>query len=158
MNENASIIEKFYRSFKDKNLPAMLECYHEEVEFSDPVFTDLKGKSAHAMWMMLVERGGDLQISFKNVKAEGSEGSADWTAIYTFSKTNRKITNHIHAEFKFRDGKIVWHKDKFSLWKWAGMALGLPGYFLGFTPMISNQIRNDAQQGLKLYMKRKKLG
>lgn len=157
MNKNEELIQKFYQSFKDKNTPAMLDCYHEEVEFTDPVFTGLKGNAAKAMWMMLVERGGDLQITYKNITANENEGSADWTAIYTFTKTNRKITNHIHAQFKFKDGKIISHKDKFSLWKWAGMALGFSGYLLGFTPMITNQIKNDANQGLKLYMKRKKM-
>jgi len=157
MNQYEELIQKFYQSFKDKNIPAMLECYHDEVEFSDPVFINLKGNAVKAMWAMLIERGTDLQISYKNISANEKKGSADWTAMYTFSKTNRKIINNIHAKFKFKDGKIIEHRDKFSLWKWAGMALGFPGYLLGFTPMITNQIKSDAEQSLKLYMKRKKI-
>lgn len=157
MNPNEALIQKFYQSFKDKNTSAMLECYDENVEFFDPVFLHLKGKEVFAMWSMLIERGQDLDISYGNIKANEEEGSAEWTATYIFGKTNRRIKNHIKAKFRFQNGKIVWHKDNFSLWKWAGMALGFSGYLLGFTSLIQDQIKNEAQTGLKLYMKRKKI-
>jgi hypothetical protein len=37
------------------------------------------------------------------------------------------------------------------------MALGLTGYFLGFTPFIQNQIKSDAVTSLKMYIKRKRM-
>ncbi len=157
MDPNEALIQKFYQSFQDKNLHAMLECYDENVEFFDPVFLHLKGKEVFAMWSMLIERGTDLKVSYQNIRANEQGGSAEWTASYTFTKTNRLIKNRIKANFKIRNEKIVWHKDSFSLWKWAGMALGVSGYLLGFTSFIQDQIKNEAQTGLKLYMKRKKI-
>lgn len=135
----------------------MASLYAEDAHFSDPVFTDLNGVEVGSMWKMLIERSSDLKIEFSNVKADDSTGSADWVATYPFSKTKRLITNRIHAEFTFADGKIKTHKDTFSLWKWAGMALGLKGTLFGWSGSVQNKIRNEAQTGLKLWMKRKRI-
>jgi ketosteroid isomerase-like protein len=157
MNQNEVLITKFYTNFQQKSAAGMIECYHDDIHFSDPAFQNLKGIEAKAMWQMLIERSSTLKITFSNVKATENEGSADWIAEYIFSKTNRQVVNKIHAEFKFKDGKIIDHKDNFNLWKWAGMALGITGYLLGFTPNVKNKIREDAMSGLKLFMKRKRM-
>ncbi len=154
---NEDLIHKFYNSFSEKNSSGMIECYSDSIEFQDPVFGILTGSKPKAMWQMLIERSSGLQISFSNVAANDQTGSADWVAEYDFSKTNRRVTNRIHAEFTFKDGKIATHKDTFSLWKWAGMALGIKGTLLGFTPFVQNKIKSEAISGLELYMKRKRI-
>ena len=60
MHPNAALIEQFYQGFQKKDHAAMAACYHPDIHFSDPVFTDLKGFRAGAMWHMLTERGKDL--------------------------------------------------------------------------------------------------
>lgn len=157
MNTNEELITKFYTAFQAKDGNTMSNSYHADAEFSDPAFQNLKGKEVGAMWMMLVERGQNLSIRFSNVKADDTHGSADWEADYSFSKTGRMVYNKIHAEFTFQDGKIKTHKDSFSLWKWAGMAMGPVGNFLGWLPLIQNKIRKEAMTGLSLYMKRKRI-
>ncbi|MCB1177869.1 MAG: nuclear transport factor 2 family protein [Leptospiraceae bacterium] len=157
MNENEITIQKFFQFFRDKNVEAMLDCYHQDIEFSDPVFGKLQGIAVRGMWKMLLERSPDLIIESYNIRADENKGSAEWKATYTFSKTNRVIVNKVNSKFTFLDGKIIAQKDKFSMWKWAGMALGLGGYILGFTSVIKNQVRSDALNGLKIYMKRKKV-
>jgi ketosteroid isomerase-like protein len=57
MTANEKLIEKFYTAFQNKDYARMAACYHDEVRFSDPVFTILYGSQAKAMWHMLVERG-----------------------------------------------------------------------------------------------------
>ena len=57
----------------------------------------------------------------------------------------------------FENGKIKDHKDSFSLWKWARMALGASGLFLGWSGAVQGKIRKEAQGGLKLWMKRKRI-
>lgn len=136
----------------------MLECYHEDVEFHDPVFLDLKGWRAGAMWRMLVEKAKDLEIDFTVKDADENTGHAHWNAHYPFGKTGRMVHNSIDAAFEFKDGKIIKHRDTFSLWKWAGMALGLSGTFLGWTPSVQNKIRKESQTGLEMFIKRNKLG
>ena len=37
------------------------------------------------------------------------------------------------------------------------MALGLQGVLLGWTPMVQNKIRGEANTGLEMFIKRKKL-
>lgn len=108
----------------------MIGCYHNDVHFSDPVFTDLHGNRAKAMWHMLCRRGHDLQVMFDNVQADGNDGQAHWEATYTFS-TDRKVHNVIEARFVFAEGKIIEHEDDFDLWRWTRMALGPLGWFLG---------------------------
>ncbi len=44
----------------------------------------------------------------------GGRGSARWEAVYPFSETGRIVHNRIRAEFRFRDGKIIEHRDHFT--------------------------------------------
>ncbi len=149
--DNKTVIETFYTTFQQKDYASMIACYHEDIRFSDPVFTDLQGKQAKAMWHMLCERGKDLQITFNNVQADGDLGSAHWEATYTFS-TGRKVHNVIDAQFKFADGKIIDHQDTFDLWKWTRMALGFSGILLGWSPMVKNKVRTMGMSGLDAFI------
>lgn len=146
------LIEKFYSSFQQRDWQGMQSCYHDKVNFSDPVFQNLNGGDAKAMWHMLASSAKDLKISFSNTRVDGNRGSCDWEAWYTFSKTGRPVHNRIHAEFEFADGKIIRHADTFDLTRWAGMALGLPGKLLGWTPFIQNKIRATAASGLTRFL------
>ncbi len=150
--ENEQIIQTFYESFAQNNVDGMVSCYHDEIEFSDPAFGVLKGADAKNMWRMLIERGkGEIKIAFSNISANEKTGSADWTADYLFSKTGRKVHNEIHAEFEFKDGKILRHTDTFDIWKWSKQALGLPGVLLGWSSFMQNKIRQTATDSLREY-------
>ncbi|MCB1325444.1 MAG: nuclear transport factor 2 family protein [Spirochaetales bacterium] len=157
MHKNEELITKFYSSFQKLDHEGMNACYHDDVAFSDPVFKDLKGWRAKAMWRMLCERAQDFTLEFRDVKADDSSGSAYWEPTYKFSKTGNTIVNKINARFEFKDGKIIKHTDSFSLYRWARMALGLQGVLLGWTPMVQNKIRGEANTGLEMFIKRKKL-
>jgi ketosteroid isomerase-like protein len=150
--ENERLIRQFYEAFARGDADAMIACYADEIEFSDPAFGQLKGADAKNMWKMLVERGkGNIRIEFKNVSADGDKGAADWTADYVFSKTGRKVFNEIHAEFEFRNGKISRHTDAFDIWKWSRQALGLSGLLLGWSTFMQNKIRQNARESLREY-------
>lgn len=157
MHPNEELIHKFYDAFSKKDSKTMSECYSDSNEFSDEAFVGLKGNATRAMWSMLCERAVNFSISSSNIKADDKSGSADWIATYDFSKTGRRIENHIHAEFVFENGKIIKHRDRFNLWKWAGMALGWKGYLLGFLPFMRKKISSEAMTGLTMYMKRNKI-
>jgi hypothetical protein len=153
LNSNQELIEEFYKAFQQRNHQGMIACYHPEVHFSDPVFMDLYGNQAKAMWHMLCERGKDLQVSFGDVWADERNGRAHWEATYTFS-TGRKVHNAIDAAFEFQDGLIIRHQDTFDLWRWTRMALGPMGLFLGWTPLVQNRVRRTALAGLEKFMAR----
>ena len=50
---NAALITRFYQAFQQLDAETMASCYSEDVQFSDPVFTDLRGAAADDMWRML---------------------------------------------------------------------------------------------------------
>ncbi len=148
MHPHAQLLENFYAAFAKRDADAMAACYHPEVVFSDPVFTELRGERAGAMWKMLCHRGKDLRVVSSAISADDSVGRAHWDADYTFSQTGRAVHNVIDATFRFRDGKIVEHRDRFDLYAWTRMALGPVGVLLGWTPMVQNKIRRTAMAGL----------
>ena len=152
MHPNAQLLETFYTAFQRRDHEAMARCYHPAVHFSDPVFTDLRGPRAAAMWRMLCERGKDLELTFGDVRADDRGGSARWEARYTFSQTGRPVHNVIDAEFGFEDGLIARHRDGFPLWRWAAMALGAQGRLLGWLPPVQQRIRDQAARALDAFI------
>lgn len=150
--ENKQLIRNFYESFARNDAAGMIACYHDKIEFKDPAFGTLQGEDAKNMWRMLIENGkGNIKINFENVAADEEKGSADWTAEYVFSKTGKKVVNNVHAEFSFKDGKIIRHVDEFDLWKWSKQALGTTGLLLGWSPFLKNKIRQNAVSALRKY-------
>ncbi|MGI9094164.1 MAG: nuclear transport factor 2 family protein [Thermoleophilaceae bacterium] len=138
------LIERFYQAFDEGDGDAMAACYAPHVQFSDPVFTDLRGSRAGAMWRMLTEGSGDLRVELLEHQADEARGSAHWRAHYTFTETGRPVVNDIQASFRFGDGLIVEHRDQFSFHRWARQALGPVGLALGWTPLLRAAVRRKA--------------
>ena len=151
MHPNAALITRFYEAFQRRDAKAMAACYHPDVVFEDPAFGELTGDDARTMWALLCARAKDLDISFRDVAADDIKGHAHWEARYTFSQTGRKVHNKIDAEFGFRDGLIVDHRDGFSFWDWSRQALGAPGLLLGWSPILKARVRSNARGGLQAY-------
>jgi ketosteroid isomerase-like protein len=140
------VIERLYGAFSRGDADTMATCYHPDVHFSDPVFTDLNGPEVMKMWRTLLTRSDDLEIVLGQHGAEGETGFAHWTARYTFSQTGREVVNEVDAEFRFRNGLIADHRDSFDFWKWSRMALGTPGLLLGWSPIVKNKVREQSRQ------------
>lgn len=155
MHANAALLEKFYSAFQRLDAETMASCYASDIQFSDPVFTNLQGNEAADMWRMLTSKAQDFSLVFDGVSADDKKGQAHWIATYTFSQTGRIVVNDIHASFSFRNGKIIRHQDHFDLWKWSRQALGNKGLLLGWTPMVKNAIRKQAAKGLYLFRQKK---
>ena len=84
---NLALIERFYRAFDERDGEAMAACYAPDVRFSDPVFPDLRGARAGAMWRMLTGSSKDLRVELLEHEADEARGSAHWRA-----------TLHVHPE------------------------------------------------------------
>ena len=153
MTINEQLITNFYKSFKNKDYKTMQNCYADTAVFNDEVFVNLNADEVRGMWEMFCIKGKDLEIDFSNVWADEKTGTAEWTASYIFSKTNRKVVNHIRASFLFADGKIVSHTDRFNFYNWASQALGTTGSLLGWTSFIKNKVRKQGRKNLIAYMK-----
>jgi ketosteroid isomerase-like protein len=153
---NTQLITEFYTAFSQHDYARMAACYHDEIEFTDPAFGNLKGPQAKAMWKMLLERsGGKLKVVFSNVEADEKSGRAHWEAFYEFSKTGRAVHNKIDATFEFKDGKIIKHVDHFNLWRWSQQALGVSGWLLGYTSFFKKKLHLQTSKALSNFMSNK---
>lgn len=154
MHENAETIRAFYTAFGERDHVGMAACYHPAVRFSDPVFTDLHGDEARAMWHMLCDQGTDLKVTFSDVSADSDRGTARWEARYTFGPSGRMVHNLIGASFVFADGTIIQHTDTFDLWRWMRMAIGVTGTMIGWAPSAKRKVRETGRRGLDLFMEK----
>ncbi|MDF2793225.1 MAG: Ketosteroid isomerase-related protein [Pseudomonas orientalis] len=146
-----ALISRFYSAFQRLDAEAMVACYSDDVVFSDPAFGELRGGDAGDMWRMLTTRAKDFSLTFDQVRSDERTGSAHWVATYLFSATGNTVVNDIQARFVFRDGRICEHHDHFDLWGWSRQALGTKGLLLGWTPLVRNAVRAQANKGLKAF-------
>jgi hypothetical protein len=144
---DADLIARFYTAFQALDAEAMASCYAEDARFSDPVFTDLRGRQVGDMWRMLCASATDLSLTFDSV----TDASAHWVATYTFPSTGRRVVNDIRASFVMSEGLIQEHRDTFDLWAWSRQALGPTGVLLGWTPLLQGKVRGQAMAGLRRY-------
>jgi ketosteroid isomerase-like protein len=151
MHPNETLIERFYGAFGERDGDTMASLYAPDAHFHDPVFEDLSGEEAGAMWRMLTGRATDLRIELLEHEATDERGSAHWRAHYTFAQTGRPVVNDIQAKFRFHDGQIADHVDDFSFYRWARQALGPTGLLLGWTPIVKSSVRSRAKDGLEQY-------
>jgi hypothetical protein len=151
LHPNAAMLERFYAAFARRDAAAMAVCYAPGARFTDPVF-GLEGSEVVAMWSMLCDRARDLRLEWRDIRADDSRGSAHWEPHYTFSATGRSVHNVIDSAFTFEAGRIVRHVDTFDLWRWSGMALGVKGRLLGWSPLVRNAIRRQARRGLDAWI------
>lgn len=148
--QHENLINTFYTCFEKADSEGMIRCYHDDIRFEDPAFGVLHGTDAKKMWRMLVRPG--IQITFSDVRSNTATGSVNWIAEYEFGQSKRHVINRIHAEFEFKDGKIIKHTDHFNFWKWSRQALGISGLLLGWTPWMQKKVRTKVLARLKAFV------
>jgi len=147
---NRELIERFYAAFGECNGAAMTACYAPDAHFRDPAFGDLQGEEIGAMWRMLTGRATDLEIELHEHEADEETGSAHWIARYTFS-TGRPVVNDVRADFRFEDGLIADHVDRFDFRRWAKQALGPSGHLVALLPPLRKKARAKALDQLAAF-------
>ena len=152
MHTETKLIETFYTCFQQRNGQAMADCYHPNVQFSDPVFPHLTASKAGSMWKMLCSQAQGFELNVSQIQANDTTGTAHWEAKYDFSATGRRVHNKVDATFHFQDGKIIKHQDNFNFWTWSIMALGIPGLALGWTPIIRHKVQQQAAMKLEKFI------
>lgn len=154
MHENERLIRSLYDALGRRDGDAMAACYAPGASFSDPVFPALAGPDVGDMWRMLCTRAARIRVEVAGVAADEATGRADWQAWYPFSGTGREVHNVIHAEFRFRDGRITSQVDDFDLWRWSRQALGPAGLLLGWSPLLRARVRATAAAQLARFRSR----
>jgi ketosteroid isomerase-like protein len=157
---NAQTIERFYEAFSRLDAASMAACYASDAQFDDEAFSLRGRQQVGGMWRMLCSStkagGADVwKLTWRDVHADDTSGQAHWDAHYRFSATGRLVDNSIDARFGFTpDGLIATHRDSFDFWAWSRQALGAPGLFLGWTPMLRRKVRATAAANLATYLAR----
>ncbi len=149
---NYQLLLTFFTAFAKKDLDAMLDCYHKNVVYDDVSFGKQQQEKAKAVWRFLIKNVGEKAvITFSNIQTSATSGQANGTITYYFGK--RKITNEITATFHFQDGKIIYHKDEYNLWKWSQQAFGFVGYLIGWSLAFRWLIRWQMQRSLQAFIR-----
>jgi len=134
METQTAVLTKLYTCLAKHDHPGMAECYHQDAHFQDIGFTLDGVKQIQAMWHLISET--DLRCTFKIVEGEGSPCTVDLVDEYTFPPTRRPVRNEIRSVFKFKDGRIIDHRDSCDARKWClqawGPILGVPFWLLPF--------------------------
>lgn len=156
---NEQLLQRFYTAFRDLDAATMAACYAEDAQFDDPAFSLRGRREIGGMWDMLCTavkaKGRDVwRMEFSGLQADAAQGRAHWEPYYRFSATGRLVHNIIDAEFEFRDGLIVRHRDRFSFWRWSRQALGPVGLVLGWTPLLAAKVRAQAAKNLAAHLQR----
>jgi len=152
MNGNEAIIQRFYTAFQQLDYDTMQQCYSADAIFNDPVFGILQGADVWAMWEMLCKNAKDFSLHFSDIQLLDDEyATCRWTAVYTFSKTGRRVTNNIKAHLRIQEGFITEHTDQFDFWKWSRQALGISGLLLGWTGYLQNKVKANAHKSLRKF-------
>ena len=153
MHPNEALITKFYSAFGELDYAAMCDCYSDHAIFNDPVFGILIGREVSAMWEMLCRNAKEFSLQFSDIELLDEEyATCKWTATYLFSRTGRKVVNHIKAYMRIQEGRITEHTDHFDLWKWSRQAFGFTGIMLGWTRPFKNRIRISSKKSLDRFM------
>jgi ketosteroid isomerase-like protein len=146
-SSTADVIRELYAALDRRDGEAMAALYSPNATFRDPAFGELHGNQIGDMWRALTAASQDLTASVANVvvSADGTVGTADWTATYTFSATKRPVTNRIHGTYRFAEDRIIDHVDDFSFWAWSRQALGPVAFLLGSNPVGHAIVRRRAR-------------
>lgn len=152
---NRELIRELYEALGRSDGEAMAACYLDRAAFRDPVFGTLTGSQPGDMWRMLTGRSRGLKVELAEHDADETTGWARWIATYTFTPTKRKVVNEGQAEFRFEEGKIAEHRDRFSMHKWASQALGPVGVLFGWSPPLILGIRFRARKDLARFSRRR---
>jgi len=146
---NLALITNFYKSFSNRDVDGMINCYHKDVTFEDPAFGKLTDGNPAKMWKMLLSRmNKDATIVYSNIEATDDTAKANWTATYEFGPKKRKVINNVTANFTFKDGKIIEHIDTFDVWSWSKQALGFSGTLLGWSSFMKKKIQKTTNEQL----------
>jgi hypothetical protein len=152
------VLVRLYGAFAACDGAGMAACYDPAARFSDPVYPELRGPEVGAMWRMLTGRARDLSIEVESITGDDSHGAAAWVARYSFGPDARPVTNRVRSTFDLAHGLILSQRDTFDLHTWSAMALGPKGRLLGWTPIVRNAVRRQADAGLREFMAKEGTG
>ena len=150
------LLKDFYTAFQNRDAKSMASHYHERAQFSDPAFGELNRDEVALMWVMLCRSSKDLLVEFQIQEVSETSARVNWEAFYSYGKSKRKVHNKVKATFQFKDDKILFHNDLFSLWKWARQAMGFNGLIIGWTKFFRKRLQQQSNEMLQRFLAKQK--
>ena len=130
MHPHETLLRRLFECIAARDAAGVVDCYHPDVFFTDPLYPRLHGAQAAAFWEMVFAEATDWRFELHDLAADADGGRAEWTARYGLR--GREIETQGRSLFAFRDGRVCRHYDHFSLWRWAGSVLGPAGLAAGW--------------------------
>lgn len=148
ISQNRKLVESFYIAFAQSKADEMVRCYHPGAEFEDPAFGKLDYAHLRLMWQLLCRNSRDFKLQYEIKSVDTHEAKVHWQAGYFYGKQQRPVQNRVRTHIQFKDGKIYRHRDYFSLWRWAGQAMGLNGWLVGWSGFFGKHFRQQSRDML----------
>src|SRR6185503_16933780 len=82
MKREQRVLENFFGCLKAHDSGGLLRCYDPEIEHTDWVFVQLRGRRVVAKWTMLFERVPALDVHVHVLHVSGNQGLAAWELRY----------------------------------------------------------------------------
>ncbi len=156
---------RYFTALVARDTQGMQNCYAHGVRFEDPIFNLNGDREIMAMWALLFGPGrlptdrtnkgqGGLTntwaVDFHTVKTLQNHGSVRWEVTFRYAPTGRIVHNSVYSQFHFDDdGLILSQRDNFDFWRWARQAHGFLGMMLGWTPLMWDHAREQAEVSLQ---------
>ncbi len=121
-----SLLMNFRDVLVSSNLEALLDCYHVDIHFINPLF-DLHGQDVHALWRMRWSAAYNFKASQKDDRVSVNEkgASTDWEAEYSPASMQGCVLLTMRSTFRIAEDKIIEQQDWFNMQQWIDMAYGI---------------------------------
>lgn len=151
-------VQDFFDALARLDAYALAQCYAPSARFEDAAWSLQGTEAIAAMWEMICDDtrrlGADVwRLECLRIRGTRHRCKVDWRLSHRDPATGRLIHQRMESRFLLtRDGRIDFHENRFSLWRWSRQARGLSGWLLGWTPIMRQRVRHDAAQRLDRYL------
>ncbi|MCO5235441.1 MAG: nuclear transport factor 2 family protein [Chitinophagaceae bacterium] len=154
MNDNRTVVERFYTAFQRLNAPEMNGLYSSNgIIYSNPVYGLLNNDEVHCMWALFCSSVKDFSFSFSDIELLDEEyTTCRWNLSYTILQTGRKVNMRAKSFMRLSEGRIIEHSDAFRLSTFIGQAYGWTGWLFGWTGFLKKKAQLKARKSLVEYI------
>ncbi len=142
-NKSTEIVNTFYEALNKGDIKTIRQLYHPEAVYKSEMFT-LKGQEVFALWYTASQPEMNLKVECTSLKEVNNEVHTTWNISYQLSVVNRTVKLSEIGLFRFKDGKIIFHQDKYSFYSWCKQTFGPIGWLFGWTTWLKKRVSKQA--------------
>jgi len=143
--QNRVVVEQFFDRLAARDVEGALACCGPQIEYSSPFFEGAHARqgaeAVGAMWRAWFQMLPEARIVCDDIRAGHEHASASWTVEYTSPGSRKRIRQpRIMASMSLGGGKILQHRDSFSLAEWVSQAYGIGGSLLARSALFQKWV------------------